>query len=279
LEKIQRVDGTIPKKGLLLHGGEKLEFLDPNSFEEEYEADPEVPWSLVAEEPSFLVVEKPSGIPVHPMRPGERMTLIQGVLSRYPEIASVGSKREMGLVHRLDNDTSGLVLVARTPEAYDFLREEFRRHRVKKEYWALVRGKIPKKKEEAWEKIDMPIGHHPKSKKKMVVIKMRVGQGQPQKEEGRGALTYYKVEKHLPHHSLLRIQIPTGVRHQIRVHLAHLSHPVVGDRLYGGEEGPRLFLHATGLRFRHPMSLKPVAYASPLPGDLKRQLNRCILEA
>jgi len=276
LLKSLRVDGRSPKKGLLLRGGESLQFLKTLSLETPPEADPSVEAKVLLEDSSFLIVEKPSGLPVHPLEAGERKTLVQGVLVFYPEIASVGDPREMGLVHRLDNETSGLVLIARTEEAYDFLREEFRKHRVEKEYLALVHGNLKKKREGTWEKIEFPIAHHPKNKKKMVVVE-ESRQEKISKKEPREAVTFYQVEKNLPHFTLLRVSIPTGVRHQIRVHLSHLGHPIVGDALYGGK-GERLFLHAARLSFRHPLTFKKVECHSPLPEDLKSLLDRCILE-
>src|SRR5262249_7001589 len=153
-------------------------------------------------------------------------------------------KRELGLIHRLDNETSGLVLIARTHEAFQFLREEFRRRRVEKEYLALVMGKISESG-----KIDLSIAHHPKNKKKMRVVlpspptppsklpagRLPKGEGS-KRAEGSPAITFFSVEKPFKEFTLLKVRIPTGVRHQIRLHLAHLGHPIVGDILYGGEK-------------------------------------------
>jgi 23S rRNA pseudouridine1911/1915/1917 synthase len=270
LGDILTVDGKTPKKALFLSGGELLRFKReemPGSGT--YPADADLKIQIVEEDSSFLVVEKPSGIPSHPLKPSETGTLIQGVLAAFPEIAGVGDlKREPGLVHRLDTDTSGLVLVARTEAALRFFREEFRMRRVEKEYLALVLGEV---KGEG--KIEVPIAHHPKNKRKMKVVPEGIS-----KEKGRQAVTFYSVEKSYSDATLLKVRIPTGVRHQIRVHLASLGHPIVGDPLYGGEEVKRerldrIFLHASRLAFRHPVTMKRVECRSSLPEDLKKFLN------
>jgi len=273
LQEVVTVNGVRPKKGMLLHGGERIGFSSEIKIDPLPLPDEQVEVKIVNEDPSFLVVDKPAGIPSHPLKEGERGTLIQGVLAHYPEIAAVGpSRREMGLVHRLDNETSGLILIARDDKAYGFLREEFKRRRVEKEYLALVAGKMRKTGEGKWERIDWPIAHHPKNKRKMVIC---VGAGFRPAREGRQAVTYYKVEKVYPAHTLLRVRIPTGVRHQIRVHLAQLGYPIVGDVLYGGVGAPckvplqgRFFLHACRLAFRHPRTLKKEECLSGLPQDL-----------
>src|SRR4030095_340608 len=150
------------------------------------------------------------GIPSHPLKAGEKGTLIQGVLARFPEVGKVGKDpREGGLLHRLDNETSGLLLIARTQEAYDFLREEFEKRRVEKEYGAIVIGRV---KEGG--RVDLPIAHHPKNKKKMKVLEKAFAF--PEKErrgiflKGREAVTFFEVEKRRGDFTLLKVRIPTG---------------------------------------------------------------------
>lgn len=231
---------------------------------EAFQADPSVEFQVVLEDTDFLVVEKSAHLHVHPLKPEERGTLYQGVIARYPEIARVGdSPREGGLLHRLDLSTSGLVLFARNPAAYDFLRGEFKKRRIEKEYLALVEGTIAP----ASGALEWPIDHHPKNKRKMKVD-----------PRGREAVTLYRSLAAYPDASLLRIQIPTGVRHQIRVHLAYAGHAIVGDELYGRKthapEITRLFLHATRMGFRHPRPPHAkVSVDSPLPADLDKTLQ------
>jgi 23S rRNA pseudouridine1911/1915/1917 synthase len=165
-------------------------------------------------------------MPTHPLEPEEKDTLANALVARYPELAMVGdSKLEPGLVHRLDNDTSGLLVVARTQRAYTVLKEEFRQEVLKKEYLALVMGELDK-----GGKIDSCIGHHPESQKKMEVFKER---DQIIKHKAMKALTTYEVEKRYQGYTLVRATIKTGVMHQIRVHLTAQGYPVVGDSVYG----------------------------------------------
>lgn len=282
LENRVRVDGKRARKGQWLHGGERLEFLKQEREGSKVSAPSLQKIKVVLEDPSFLVVEKPPGLSVHPLLEEEEGTLVQEVARDYPEIASVGeAKREMGLAHRLDLETSGLVLIARNEKAHAFLREEFRRRRVEKEYLALVAGKLKRvPTPEGWEKVDWPIAHHPKNRKKMIALEKEAGKRiHPKKQTGRAAITYYRVEKQFVDFTLLRVRILTGVRHQIRVHLAKHGLPLLGDSLYGGEKAlswkaPRIFLHATRLVFRHPVSLRNIEVFSPLPDDLKDFLNR-----
>lgn len=271
-----KVNGAHPKKGMILQGGEKLEVELEENSPDVYAADPDVSFNVILEDPDFVVVEKNSGINMHPFKTHEKGTLYQGVISKYPEIANIGnSPREGGLLHRLDQETSGLVLLARTQKAFQFLKDEFKKRRVEKEYTALVEGNISASQQK--HKIEIQIAHHPKTAKKMLVLSSpslarKLGL------EGREALTVYWVIKNYPQVSLLQVHIPTGVRHQIRVHLAEVGHPILGDKLYGGgknhlPEIPRLFLHASRLVFRHPQSLERVEVRSPLPADLSKLLQ------
>lgn len=238
-----------------------------------FSPDPQVKFKILLEDPDFLLVEKEAGLHVHPLEPEEKGTLYQGVITQYPEIAKVGnSPREGGLLHRLDLETSGLVLFARNQNAYDFLKQEFKKRRIEKEYVALVEGKILQSEG----KFEIPIAHHAKNKRKMIAVK---SEGFKVRGEAREAVTHYQVLEQYSEVTLLRVQIPTGVRHQIRVHMAYAGHPVLGDKLYGGKKTypfdiPRLFLHASRLAFRHPQSPHTkIEIECPLPADLSKTLQ------
>lgn len=238
-----------------------------------FSPDPSVKFKILLQDPDFLVVEKKSGLHIHPLKEDEMATLYQGVIAQYPEIASIGhSPREGGLLHRLDLETSGLVLFARHQKAYDFLREEFKKRRVKKEYLALVEGSL----QNSEGSIEIPIAHHGKNKRKMLCVKH---DGIKVRGEKREAVTHYQVLEAYPGASFLKIEIPTGVRHQIRVHMAFIGHPIVGDKLYGKQnsqtlEIPRLFLHASQLSFRHPSPPHSLVTVScPLADDLSKALQ------
>lgn len=261
-----RVNGRIPKKGMWVEGGEVLEWEREEESETPFAADPSLSLKVLHEDPDFIVVEKPAGMDIHPLKAEESGTLFQAVIARFPEIAGIGpSPREGGLLHRLDRDTSGLVMLARNSQAFDFLKTEFQKRRIEKEYMALVEneGVLDSKQHS----IELPIDHHPKNKKKMKVD-----------PKGRSALTFFQAVESYEGASLLKIQIPTGVRHQIRVHLAYEGFPILGDTLYGQidypDDIPRLFLHATRLSFRHPQAPHArIEVHCELPADFRKVLQ------
>ncbi|WP_208027981.1 RluA family pseudouridine synthase [Rhabdothermincola sediminis] len=229
--------------------------------------DPAVAFEVLHEDPDVVIVDKPPGLVVHPGAGCRVGTLVNGLLARYPEIATVGPEPQRpGIVHRLDRDTSGLMVVARTAAAYDGLVEALAARRVERRYQALAWGAF----ESARGVVDAPIGRSARDPTRMAVA-----------TGGREARTRYEVVRsfHEPVAvTLLRCQLETGRTHQIRVHLAAIGHPVVGDERYGGARPslpvPRIFLHAGELRFEHPVTGATIAVESPLPTDLRRVLDR-----
>jgi 23S rRNA pseudouridine1911/1915/1917 synthase len=219
---------------------------------------------VVLEDQDFLIVEKPAGIATQPLRVGVRSprpgrgnpapTLADLIADNFPEIRSVGGP-DWGAVHRLDRETSGLVVFARNQETYEALRGAFSRNEVEKEYTALVEGIIEKPG-----RINWPIGPDPKSAKKVKVYR---SVAEARRNKAQEAVTIYEPVGAIPNGTasaarrvapttLLRILIKTGRRHQIRVHLAAIGHPIVGDSLYGGPKADRMYLHASRLSFRCP---------------------------
>lgn len=214
---------------------------------------------VIHEEPRFLVLEKPAGQLVLPVPKNQEKTLLDDLLEKYPEIKSVDSERG-GIAHRLDRDTSGLILVAREKGALRFFQGEFGARRVKKEYIALVHGEI---KKDAGE-IDLPLG---RSKSGKIVP-------HPVRKKEREALTEYEVLERFKNYTLLKVKPKTGRMHQIRAHLKAIGHPVLGDKIYGvGDDSPRLFLHASKLEFYDP-DAKLRSFESPLPQELQTWLNK-----
>jgi 23S rRNA pseudouridine1911/1915/1917 synthase len=251
------VDGRSRLKSHKLEGGEELEFEPPpapTSTLEPQEMDLVVPY----EDEHLLVVDKPAGIVVHPSPGHESGTLVHGLVG----LAAGGDEERPGIVHRLDRDTSGLMVVARSEEAYAKLQELVRERELERRYKALVRGR-PR----SWTgRIEAPIGrdrHEP--------TRHSLDTDTP-----REAVTHFEVERLLDRHALLDVRLETGRTHQIRVHLAAIGLPVVGDPVYGipDEQLKRQFLHAWRLAFPHPLTGEAVEVESPLPPELQAALAR-----
>jgi 23S rRNA pseudouridine1911/1915/1917 synthase len=225
------------------------------------EADSSVVFSVVHDDESVVVVDKPAELVVHPGAGHQSGTLVNGLLARYPDIAAVGGEQRPGIVHRLDADTSGLMVVARTAQAYDHLVEAIAQRQVTRRYVSLAFGLFEHDKGT----IDAPIGRSRREPTRMTVRK-----------DGKEAITHYEVAQRFERHTLVGCRLETGRTHQIRVHLAAIGHPVGGDHRYGGHqiEGLRRhFLHASMLDFEHPMTGDRVAFESALPADLQGVLD------
>jgi 23S rRNA pseudouridine1911/1915/1917 synthase len=219
---------------------------------------PKIAW----EDEHLLVVDKPAGLVVHPARGHREGTLSQLLADTVGNVAG-GDPDRPGIVHRLDRDTSGLLVVARSEEAHRLLQEALRKRLIEREYLALVEGLPPARTGT----IEAPIGRHPR-------IRTRMAVGGTASREAR---THFTLERSLPGVSLLRLRLDTGRTHQIRVHLQAIGHPVCGDPEYGtaGALGlTRQFLHATRLAFAHPITGEPIEVVSPLPQDLREALER-----
>jgi 23S rRNA pseudouridine1911/1915/1917 synthase len=252
------VDGEARSKSHRLSGGEELVFEPPEADETELEPE-EVPLRIAFEDDALLVVDKPAGIVVHPAPGHATGTLVHGLLGR---VAGGDVPERPGIVHRLDRDTSGLLVVSRTEEAYRGLRNLVRRRALERRYKALVRGRPRSLRG----RIEAPIGrdrHEP--------TRMSLDTDTP-----RDAITHFEVEELLDGYALLDVRLETGRTHQIRVHLAEIGLPVVGDRVYGvpDPELDRQFLHAWRLVFPHPVSGEQIEVESPLPADLQAAVAR-----
>ena len=219
----------------------------------------EMPLKIIYEDSDLAVVDKPPGLPVHPAPGHPSHTLVNALLVRYPELSFMGAPRP-GIVHRLDKDTSGLLMVARNEASRLSLARQLKDRAIVKRYLVLVRGRV----QPPAGTIDAPLGRHPRNRKKMAVV-----------SGGREARTAYRVLRFLDGFSLLEVSPETGRTHQIRVHLAHIGYPVVGDTVYGLRSPylARQFLHACYLRFRHPRTGGKMELSSSLPPDLARSLG------
>lgn len=266
------VDQKVAKKGDRLSGGDRLVFQGPESWLAAHprpEADLAV--EIVYEDESILIVNKPAGMPTHGFSARHGSTLANFLLARMPQLASVGKSRwEPGLVHRLDRETSGLLVIAKTQPVFENLRSQFRRRRVRKIYWALAWGLAP-----AEGVIDKPLSHDPRDKRRMRPL-TRPPRG---KERSWKAVTHYRRLGQSRAVSLLEIEMETGVTHQIRAHLSAIGHPIVGDALYGDDKAKdfglrRHFLHARSLTFVRPDDGGVFTAEADLPGELGELLRR-----
>jgi 23S rRNA pseudouridine1911/1915/1917 synthase len=252
------VDGQARGKQHRLAGGEAIEVdrRDPRPAPERGEA----PFAVAWEDDHLLVVDKPAGVVVHPGSGVRSGTLAQALAGR----AAGGEDPERpGIVHRLDRDTSGLLVVARSDAVHRALAADLAARRIRREYLALVEG-LPAARTGT---IDAPVGRDRRHRMRMSV----------DTDTPRRAVTHFALERRLPADTLVRVTLETGRTHQIRVHFAAIEHPVAGDREYGhaGRHGlDRQFLHAARLAFRHPVTGEEVDVASPLPADLAAALER-----
>ena len=262
-----RVDGRRAAKGAQVRPGARVSVRLPPP--DAPVPQPDLPIRIVHADPHLVVADKPPGMPSHPLKPGETGTAANVLVGRFPELAKVGpAPREGGLVHRLDTDTSGLLLAARTEEAHAMLRAQFSTRSVEKGYLALVAGEL-----HAGGEVDVPLAHDPGDSRKVRPA------SDPEWAEAHGArpaVTRFVPLERRGGFTLVEVEMATGVLHQIRAHLAFIGHPLAGDALYGGPALPGLsrhFLHAARLGFRHPDGTA-ARFQSALPDDLESALSR-----
>jgi 23S rRNA pseudouridine1911/1915/1917 synthase len=219
-----------------------------------------IPLKIIFEDDSILVIDKEEGVVVHPTMDHPQGTIVNGVLYHLKKAPGLGENLRPGIVHRLDKGTSGVLLVAKTSEALENLKQQFKDRLVLKKYIALVSRKV----EPPVGTIEKPIDRHPVYRKKFTVS-----------SSGKGATTNYRVVDTISSkYSLVEVEPKTGRTHQIRVHFSSIGHPIVGDNLYKGKGAPRLFLHANFLEFTHPKTGRRVSFRSELPSKLRAILDK-----
>lgn len=256
------VSGIARKPSYRLKAGDRVKvsyrFLEPIKVNPQ-----NIPLQFIHRDRHIIVVNKPSGLVVHPGAGKKENTLVNALLFHFPEIKKVGTEERPGIVHRLDKETSGLIVIARNLKAYEELKRQFKAREVSKLYLGLVWGKMSQQEG----KITWAVGRHKKHGGRMSI----------KTKKPRAAETLYTVQKQFEEFTLLEIKPITGRTHQIRVHFSAAGHPLVGDTRYGHRKPvntcPRLFLHACQLEFSHPETKEKVVVTSPLPDDLQRFLD------
>ncbi|HJW81340.1 MAG TPA: 23S rRNA pseudouridine(1911/1915/1917) synthase RluD [Acidiferrobacterales bacterium] len=267
-ERVQ-VEGRLPRASEKVRGGERVEILIPQTPAGDWAAEA-IPLDIVYEDDDLLVINKPAGLVVHPGAGNPEGTMLNALLHHAPTLNKLA---RAGIVHRLDKETSGLLVVAKTEHTRLDLIEQLKERTLKREYLALVQGLLV-----AGGTVDAPIGRHSQVRTRMAVS-----------EGGRPAVSHYRIEKKYRAHTLLRVKLESGRTHQIRVHMAHLKHPLVGDPVYGGRlnlpkgASPALIaalqgfkrqaLHAARLGLVHPVTGKNVEWEAPMPDDMRALLK------
>jgi len=263
------VDGEQRKGRDKLDGGEEIELDAEAEAVLEYEAE-DIPLDIVYEDDALLIVNKPAGLVVHPAVGNWQGTLVNALLHHAP---SLDTLPRAGIVHRLDKDTSGLLMVAKTLQAHNSLVEQLQERTINREYLALVKGWMT-----AGGTVDEPIGRHPVDRKRNAV-----------RRDGKEAITHYRLEQRFKRHTLIRVKLETGRTHQIRVHMAHINYPLVGDPVYGGrfqmpaECSPELAdalrhfkrqaLHAAKLGLDHPETGEYCEWEQAMPDDMQNLIK------
>jgi 23S rRNA pseudouridine1911/1915/1917 synthase len=253
------VDGfPVYKKSVLIHPGSDVEIVIPPARDTLLQPE-DIPLDILFENDDLIVVNKPPGMVVHPSQGHTSGTLVQAVLGYVPDIEGVGGVKRPGLVHRLDQNTSGVILLAKNDRAHQFLQDQFKTRSVEKIYLALVDSRPPTPQG----RIEVAIGRDPKYRQRMAPVPER---------EGKEAISVYQTMEVFPHHTLLQVSILTGRTHQIRIHLAYIGCPAVGDNVYGRKKTSlnidRQFLHAHKISLLLPGEKEKRTFEAPLPIDL-----------
>lgn len=258
------VNGASCKANQKICAGDCIEWAVPDATDAEPQAE-EIALNILYEDRHLIVLNKPAGLVVHPAVGNETGTLVNALLHHCKDLTGIGGEKRPGIVHRLDKDTSGVIAVAKNEAAMAELSRQFKEHETEKEYLAVVWG-VPYGKRGT---IETTIGRHPVHRKKMAA----------NVRNGREAVSHFEVLEAFGEAALVRVKIETGRTHQIRVHMAHIKNPVIGDTVYGrgrasGIQAERQMLHAAKLALSHPKSGKPMVFEAPLPEDMENLLNQ-----
>lgn len=260
-------EGNILVNGLSVKPGYTLKEKDEVTVEipesKDLDLEPvDMKLDIVYEDEYLLIINKPKNLVVHPSKTYHENTLVNGLLHELEDnLSDINGVNRPGILHRIDKDTTGLLMVAKTNEAHQILAKDLAEHLIKRSYYALVTGAIQNKKGT----INAPIGRHPKYRTKNAVVK-----------DGKRAVTHFEVIRNYTKYSLVECNLETGRTHQIRVHMEYIGHPIVGDPLYGVKPLPvndGQMLHAYKLAFTHPITKKAMTFEAPLPEGFKKFLD------
>ena len=258
-----RLNAQPPRARDLVRTDDVVELEVPAAEKIEAQAEA-IPLQILFEDDDLLVIDKPAGMVVHPGAGNQEHTLVNALLSHCKVLSGIGGKERPGIVHRLDKETSGCLVVAKNDATHRELSRQFAARTLKKTYLALVAGRLKNQSG----RVDAPIARHPIHRQRMSIAKSA---------RGRSALTEYRVVRSGAEMSLVECELHSGRTHQIRVHLHHLGHPILGDKLYApklAKPFPRQMLHAWRLGFTHPRSGELMQFEAPLPADFVQALDR-----
>lgn len=256
-----KVNGNLLKASYKVKENDVIEILD--GFKEENNIIPvKMDLNIVYEDDDIMVINKPSGLIVHPGSGNKNNTLVNGLLDYTNNLSDLNGEERPGIVHRLDKDTSGLMLVAKSNKAHQILTEDFSKHDVKREYYALIKGVFPHNTAI----IDAPIGRDEKNRKKMCVTA----------KNSKNAVTHLTVLRRYKDYTLVKLDLETGRTHQIRVHMAYIGYPVVNDPLYGTKKATEFgqFLHSKTITFTHPITKKEMHFECDLPDYFQNFIDK-----
>nr|WP_320025583.1 RluA family pseudouridine synthase [uncultured Acetobacterium sp.] len=258
------VSGQKKKASYHLKGGENISLVIPEPTECHMVAE-DIPLTIVYEDEDVIVVNKPQGMVVHPAPGNSSGTLVNGLLFHTKNLSNINGVMRPGIIHRIDKDTSGLLMIAKNDMAHRSLSEQLKEHTILRRYYGLVKGNVKPNKGT----VDMPIGRHEQLRIKMAVVE----------KNSKTAITHFEAIKRYSQYTLLRFQLETGRTHQIRVHMEKIGHPLAGDPLYGRGDKNNPFktdgqcLHAHTLGFIHPRTGKKLIFKAPVPENFKKILK------
>jgi 23S rRNA pseudouridine1911/1915/1917 synthase len=263
-DRFVRLNNSTTRPRHIVRGGDKIELTEPPLERIEALAEP-IPLEILFEDDDLIVINKPAGLVVHPGAGHREHTLVNALLNHCGALSGIGGKERPGIVHRLDKETSGCLVIAKNDATHRDLSKQFAARTVEKIYLALVAGKLPK----TTGVIEEKIGRHPVHRKRMSATTLR----------GRAAKTDYRVVRSSDRASLVECRLHSGRTHQLRVHLHHVGHPVLGDKIYAprrAKDFPRQMLHAWKLGFRHPRAEEWRSFEAPLPDDFATAIKLTI---